>query len=239
MLDGFSGYQLRKQSDYEELEALRFNLFLLSITNEFAPPAKMTEQHKKGDFILASASPRRRKLLAQLGLSFIVVPSKLQEINQIGIKPHVQATYFAEAKAKEVADRHPDKWVLGADTIVILGQEILGKPADFNEASSMLSRLGGRSHCVITGICLVNASLEVVESEWVETKVFMRSLTVEDIEGYIRTGEPMDKAGAYGIQGIGGCLVQRIEGSYSNVVGLPLCETLELLRRHGVANPFK
>jgi len=209
------------------------------LNGEVVPPDKMTEHSKRGDFILASASPRRRELLAQLGLSFIVVPSELQEINQSGMRPHVHATYYAEAKAKEVADRYPNNWVLGADTIVILGQEILGKPVDFSEASSMLSRLGGRSHCVITGICLVNASLEVVESEWVETKVFMKSLTFEDIEGYIRTGEPMDKAGAYGIQGIGGCLVQRIEGSYSNVVGLPLCETLELLRRHGVADPFK
>jgi septum formation protein len=200
---------------------------------------KMTEKHKKGDFILASASPRRRELLGQLGLSFTVVPSRLQEINQSGMKPHVHATYFAEAKAKEVADRYPHKWVLGADTIVVLGQKILGKPADFTEASSMLSRLGGQRHRVITSICLVHASMEVMESEWVETKVFMRSLSVKDIKGYIRTGEPMDKAGAYGIQGIGGCLVQRIEGSYSNVVGLPLCETLELLRRHGVADPFK
>jgi septum formation protein len=199
----------------------------------------MTEDKKNVDFILASTSPRRRELLAQLGLSFNVVPSRLQEMNQSGMKPHVHASYFAEAKAKDVADRYPNKWVLGADTIVILGQEILGKPTDFSDASSMLSRLGGRSHSVITGVCLVNASLEVVESEWVETKVSMRSLTVEDIEGYIRTGEPMDKAGGYGIQGIGGCLVQRIEGSYSNVVGLPLCETLELLRRHGVADPFK
>jgi len=200
---------------------------------------KITEKEKKGDFILASASPRRQELLGQLGLSFIVVPSRLQEINQSGMKPHVHATYFAEAKAKEVADRYPHKWVLGADTIVVLGQEILGKPADFTEASSMLSRLGGQRHRVITSICLVHASMEVMESEWVETKVFMRSLSVKDIKGYIRTGEPMDKAGAYGIQGIGGCLVQRIEGSYSNVVGLPLCETLELLRRHGVADPFK
>ena len=199
----------------------------------------MTEKGEKADFILASASPRRRELLAQIGLSFIVVPSRLQEINQSGMKPHLHATYFAEAKARDVADRYPNRWVLGADTIVILGQEILGKPADPTEAFSILSRLAGRSHSVITGICLMHPAIEVVESEWVETKVFMRSLSAGDIEGYIRTGEPMDKAGAYGIQGIGGCLVQRIEGSYSNVVGLPLCETLELLRLHGVADPFK
>ena len=214
-------------------------LFTCLITCIETAKPKMIEKEKNADFVLASASPRRRELLAQLGLSFIVVPSKLQEINQSGMRPHVHATYFAEAKAKEVADRHPNQWVLGADTIVVLGQEILGKPTDFTEASSMLSRLGGQSHLVITSICLIHASMEVVESEWVETKVFMRSLSVEDIDGYIRTGEPMDKAGAYGIQGIGGCLIKRIEGSYSNVVGLPLCETLELLRRHGVADPFK
>jgi septum formation protein len=208
-------------------------------SGEIAAASKMTKNCKEGDFILASASPRRRKLLGQLGLSFFVVPSRLQETNQSGMKPLVHATYFAESKAKEVANRHPHNWVLGADTIVVLGEEILGKPADFTEASSMLSRLSGQSHRVITGICLVHASMEVVESHWVETKVFMTSLSAEDIEGYVRTGEPMDKAGAYGIQGIGGCLVKRIEGSYSNVVGLPLCETLELLRRHQVADLFK
>jgi septum formation protein len=198
----------------------------------------MIEEIKNADFILASASPRRRELLIQIGLSFLIVPSKIEEINQCGMEPHVHATHFAEAKAKEVANRHLDKWVLGADTIVVGGQDILGKPADFNEASSMLSRLAGRSHCVITAICLAHSGMQVVESESVETKVFMRDLSVQDIEGYIRTGEPMDKAGGYGIQGIGGCLIQRIEGSYSNVVGLPLCETLELLRRHGVVDPF-
>ena len=103
----------------------------------------------------------------------------------------------------------------------------------------MLSRLSGRSHLVITGVSLIHAEYGVEESQIVETKVFMRRLSAVDIEGYIATGEPMDKAGAYGIQGIGGCLVQRIEGSYSNVVGLPLCETVELLRRHRVADPFK
>lgn len=199
----------------------------------------MTKKGKNGDFILASASPRRRKLLGQLGLSFTVVPSRLKEVEESGMKPRMHATHFAESKAKEVAYRHPHKWVLGADTIVVLEEEILGKPADFTEASSMLSRLGGQSHSVITAICLVHKGMQVLESEWVETKVFMRSLSVEDIESYIRTGEPMDKAGAYGIQGIGGCLIQRIEGSYSNVVGLPLYETVELLRRHRVADPFK
>ena len=199
----------------------------------------MIEDTRNADFILASASPRRRELLKQLGISFVVVPSRLQETNQSGMKPLVHATYFAESKAKEVANRHPHNWVLAADTIVVLGEEILGKPVDFAEATSMLSRLSGQSHRVITGICLVHQSMEVMESEWVETKVYMRSLSAEDIEGYVRTGEPMDKAGAYGIQGIGGCLVKRIEGSYSNVVGLPLCETLELLRRYQVADPFR
>ena len=199
----------------------------------------MMEDTKNVDFILASASPRRRELLRQLGLSFFVVPSRLQETNQSGMKPLVHATYFAESKAKEVANRHPHNWVLAADTIVVLGEEILGKPVNFAKACSMLSRLSGQSHRVITGICLMHQSLEVMESEWVETMVFMRSLSAKDIAGYVRTGEPMDKAGAYGIQGIGGCLVKRIEGSYSNVVGLPLCETLELLRRYQVADPFR
>ncbi len=199
----------------------------------------MTRNEKKGDFILASGSPRRRELLSQLGLSFIVVPSRLREINQSGLKPHHHATYFAEAKANEVARRHSHEWVLAADTIVVVDQEILGKPADSSEATSMLTRLSGRDHRVITGICLVHGQRGVGQREWVETKVFMRQISPDDIAGYLRTGEPMDKAGAYAIQGIGGCLVQKIEGSYTNVVGLPLCETVELLRRHQVANPFK
>ena len=199
----------------------------------------MTKQKKKGDFILGSASPRRQELLRQVGLSFKVVPSRLQEVNQGDEEPHSHATYYAEEKAKEVAQRYNQEWVLAADTIVVIGEEILGKPADFNGAAAMLSRLSGRSHRVITGICLVHGQSGVTESDWVETTVFMRALSNEDIEGYIRTGEPMDKAGAYGIQGIGGCLIHRIEGSYSNVVGLPLYETVELLRRHRVADPFK
>ena len=103
----------------------------------------------------------------------------------------------------------------------------------------MLSRLSGRSHRVITGICLLHGQIGVEDSGFVETMVFMRALSTKDVEDYINTGEPMDKAGAYGIQGIGGCLIHRIEGSYSNVVGLPLYETVELLRRYRVVDPFK
>jgi len=198
----------------------------------------MNKNKKNEAFILASGSPRRRELLRQLGFSFKVIPSRLEETNQSGMEPRGHATYYAKEKAKEVAQRYPQEWVLAADTIVVVDEKILGKPVNFTEATAMLSRLSGRSHHVITGVCLLHAQCGVEESQAVETEVFMRRLGAADIEGYITTGEPMDKAGAYGIQGIGGCLVQRIEGSYSNVVGLPLCETVELLRRHRVANPF-
>ena len=198
----------------------------------------MNNNKKNEAFILASGSPRRRELLRQLGFSFTVIPSRLEETNQRGMEPRGHATYYAKEKAKEVAQRYPEQWVLAADTIVVVAEEIFGKPVNVTEATAMLSRLSGRSHHVITGVCLLHAQCGVEESQAVETEVFMRRLDTADIEGYIATGEPMDKAGAYGIQGIGGCLVQRIEGSYSNVVGLPLCETVELLRRHRVADPF-
>ncbi|GAG27880.1 unnamed protein product, partial [marine sediment metagenome] len=187
----------------------------------------MNNNKKNEAFILASGSPRRRELLRQLGFSFTVIPSRLEETNQRGMEPRGHATYYAKEKAKEVAQRYPEQWVLAADTIVVVAEEIFGKPVNVTEATAMLSRLSGRSHHVITGVCLLNAQCGVEESQAVETEVFMRRLDTADIEGYIATGEPMDKAGAYGIQGIGGCLVQRIEGSYSNVVGLPLCETVE------------
>jgi septum formation protein len=198
----------------------------------------MNKSNKNETFILASGSPRRRELLRQLKFSFTVIPSRLEETNQSGMEPRRHATHYAREKAKEVAQRYPQQWVLAADTIVVVDADILGKPVNVTEATAMLSRLSGRSHHVITAVCLLHSQCGVEESQAVETEVFMRRLGAADIEGYIATGEPMDKAGAYGIQGIGGCLIQRIEGSYSNVVGLPLCETVELLRRHRVADPF-
>jgi septum formation protein len=199
----------------------------------------MNKLNKNEAFILASDSPRRRELLHQLGFAFTVIPSSLEETNQSGMEPRGHATHYAKEKAKDVAQHHPQQWVLAADTIVVVDEEILGKPINITEARAMLARLSGRSHLVITGVSLIHADYGVEEGQAVATKVFMRKLGAADIKGYIATGEPMDKAGAYGIQGIGGCLIQRIEGSYSNVVGLPLCETVELLRRHGVADPFK
>jgi septum formation protein len=198
----------------------------------------MVTRSSKRLFILASASPRRRALLRQLGLSFRVAASRVEEINRSGMEPQGQAVYWARVKAEEVARRYPDDWVLGADTIVVLEGSILGKPAGATDAARMLSRLAGRTHEVITGLCLMRKRPPVREQLSVTTKVLMKRLTPEEIQGYIATGEPTDKAGAYGIQGIGGSLVERIEGSYSNVVGLPLCEAVELLRRHGVADPL-
>lgn len=192
-----------------------------------------------GDFILASASPRRRHLLRQVGLCFRVVPSKMKESNETVMEPWRHALYHAAAKANEVAQRYPEDWVLAADTIVVLGREILGKPTDPADAMAMLTRLSGQSHSVITGVCLTCGHEALEERVWVETTVFMKRLSSEELQGYLDTGEPMDKAGGYGIQGIGGCLIHRIEGSYSNVVGLPLYEAVELLRRHLVADPFR
>jgi len=199
----------------------------------------MVTESAKRAFILASASPRRRALLRQAGLSFRVIASRVEETNESAMEPHRHAAHWASVKAEEVSRRYPEDWVLGADTIVVLEGSILGKPADAADASRMLSRLSGRSHEVITGLCLLRQRPAGREQLSLETKVFMKRLTPEEIQGYIATGEPMDKAGAYGIQGVGGSLVERIEGSYSNVVGLPLCEAVELLRRHGVADPFR
>jgi septum formation protein len=198
----------------------------------------MVPRSPKRSFILASASPRRRALLRQIGLSFRVIPSRVEEVNRSAMEPRRHALHWATVKAEEVAHRYPDEWVLGADTIVVLEGTVLGKPADDPAAARMLSRLSGRGHEVITGLCLVSERAAVQEQLAVETKVFMKRFTPAEIQGYIATGEPMDKAGAYGIQGVGGCLVERIEGSYSNVVGLPICETVGLLRRHRVADPF-
>ena len=194
----------------------------------------MTATHTNAELILASASPRRKYLLEQAGLRFRVVPSPFDES---GVPPDEPARYvrrLAEAKAGEVAALHPGAWVIGADTIVAEGRRLLGKPASPEEAREMLARLSGRTHQVYTGFCIRREKERARFVDAVGTDVTFKTLSPTEIDWYIRSGEPFDKAGAYAIQGIGTFLVRRINGSYSNVVGLPVCEVVEILIREGV-----
>lgn len=187
--------------------------------------------------VLASASPRRKALLSSVGLTFEVVPSNSTESELCGAAPSAATQSWAKEKAGLVAESHSGKWVLAADTIVVLGDEILGKPRDANDAAIMLSKLNGRLHRVITGICLIRADRSYERMEAVETEVRFKQLSVAEIEAYVRTREPLDKAGGYGIQGLGAFMVDSICGSYTNVVGLPLCKTLNWLLDQQVIAP--
>lgn len=184
--------------------------------------------------ILASASPRRRELLQGLAPEFLVVPSRFEEKTG-GRTARETAGFFAQKKAEEVFGRYPDALVLGADTVVALGNEILGKPKDEADAARMLRLLSGKSHSVFTGICLVGKdenNRDVAVRDVVETRVTFSVLTEEFIARYVASGSPMDKAGAYGIQD--GGLVERYEGSYTNVVGLPTERLAELFEELGI-----
>jgi septum formation protein len=181
--------------------------------------------------ILASASPRRKMLLESIGLEVVVEPG---DVDESILAKESAATYVKRlslAKARTGASRHKNDrcLVIGADTVVVLDDEILGKPADKNHAFSMLTRLVNRTHEVLTGVCVINGSESRVEQFVVSTMVSFGQCKVESILDYIASGEPFDKAGAYAIQGIGGKFVRKIEGSYSNVVGLPLYETWQVL----------
>jgi septum formation protein len=185
-------------------------------------------------FILASKSPRRRYLLEQAGLCFTVIPSSVDES---AFPPSVSDDYvrsLAQAKAEDIAARHPAAWVLGADTIVRIGEAILGKPRSREEARNMLRRLSGQTHQVLTGYAICCRDRGRSFSETVITDVTFKELTAAEIEWYIHTREPFDKAGAYAIQGLGTFLVKRIKGSYTNVVGLPVCEVIAFFIREGI-----
>ena len=171
-------------------------------------------------WILASASPRRKELLRLIHPDFTVVPSDAEEILPDDISPERAPEYLASLKARAVAQKYPDDLVIGADTAVILGRRIYGKPADAEDARQMLSQLSGREHKVITGCCLCCRGRERVFSQ--KTLVRFFPLTAEEIDRYVATGEPMDKAGAYGIQEQGALLVDTVLGDYFNVVGLPV-----------------
>jgi septum formation protein len=184
--------------------------------------------------ILASASPRRKYLLEQAGLSIEVIPSAVDEDAVAEPDPAARVQQLAAAKAKAAADRHPERWVIGADTVVVIDGKILGKPASEDDARRMLRRLGGRTHQVYTGYAVVCAARGKRFCEAVCTDVRFKDLNEHEIAWYVSTGEPFDKAGAYAIQGIGTFLVKSINGSYTNVVGLPVCEVIERLIAEGV-----
>jgi len=182
--------------------------------------------------VLASASPRRRELLSGLGVPFEVRPADVPEVRRPGEEPARFAARLAREKATAVA--RPGEWVLGADTIVVVDEEILGKPADAADARRMLALLSGRAHHVLTAVALIGPGGELAGELVGDTVVEFRDLTGEEIADYVAGGEPMDKAGAYAIQGGAGRFVRRTEGSYSNVVGLPVEEVAELLARCGL-----
>ena len=180
--------------------------------------------------ILASASPRRRVMLAKLGLDFTIDAAQADERVRTGERAADFVLRVARDKAAIVAGRHPGAWTLAADTAVVLQGEILGKPAHPPEARRMLSRLAGRTHEVWTGFCLTSPRRpEQTHSQAVRTEVRFSPLTPAMINAYVRTGDPLDKAGAYGIQSLAGFMVEEISGSYSNVVGLPLSEVIARL----------
>ena len=180
-----------------------------------------------GNLVLASGSPRRRQLLEMLGISVLVQPSAVQEIRLPREAPAAYARRLARDKARAV----PGELVLGADTIVVVDDEVLEKPADVEDAVRMLTRLQGRRHEVITAICLVANGREYEAAD--VSAVFFRPVTPEFLRAYVATGEPMDKAGAYGIQGYGAALVERVEGDFFGVMGLPIRLVLDLLAEAG------
>ena len=187
--------------------------------------------------ILASSSPRRKRLLKQIGIPFQALPSNLDE-NGIAAGSPIGPADLAVKKAEAIHLESPDNWIVGADTVVVLGEAFLGKPKDQEDARSMLLQLSGKAHKVITGFCLLDPDRETVHTEEITTLVRVKKLTEQEIVGYIMTGEPFGKAGAYGIQGVGAFMVESISGSYSNVVGLPLCALVKALCRTGALKTF-
>ncbi len=184
------------------------------------------------DIVLASQSPRRQELLRQVGVSFRVIPSNVDEQVTHPMRPGEMVEHLARSKAREVAGRVPGALVIGADTIVVVDGEVLGKPGDREEAAAMLRRLSGREHQVMTGVAVIHGERELVAHE--VTTVRFSPLTEDQIRRYVESGEPMDKAGAYGIQGRAAALIHSIEGDYFNVVGLPLNRTVQMLAQFGV-----
>lgn len=194
----------------------------------------------KGDvmqrLILASSSPRRKELLENLHLTFEISSSNVDESFSPDLTPEEAVKILASRKARFVADKEPDAFVIGSDTVVVHGGEILGKPDDQQEALAMLKKLSGKTHSVYTGVSIISPEQEILFFE--KTDVVFWELSQEEMDAYISSGEPFDKAGGYGIQGFGSILVREIKGDYFSVVGLPVSRTVRELRHAGYVLPY-
>jgi len=186
-----------------------------------------------GRFILASASARRIELLSLLGLRFEIMPSNVDEKFMKGEAPRDHVLRLSEEKAKMASALHPEAWVMGADTIVIINGDVLGKPRTPDEAKEMLGRLSGQIHKVFTGFTVARKSADILIRDAVESSVRFREIPEDEMAWYIRSQEPYDKAGGYAVQGMGAFFIKEIYGSYTNVMGLPLCEVVDVLKRIG------
>ena len=186
--------------------------------------------------VLASGSPRRRELLTLVGITHEVIPADIDERYLPGELPRAHAERLAREKAATIADREPDAVVIGSDTIVVVDDEVLGKPRDQDHAAHMLRQQSGRSHRVITAVAAAFRGTMLADVE--EVDVTFRTLRDDEIMRYIATGEPMDKAGAYGIQGFGATIVERVEGDYFAVMGLPLNRLARLIERIALRYDF-
>ncbi len=186
------------------------------------------------EIILASASPRRKELLRLTGLAFKVVPSNYEEDMTLQLTPRRLACFLSAKKAEDVAQRCPDALIIAADTFIDLGGHLLGKPRTTAGAKQMLRSLSNRAHEVITGFTVLDATSGVRVSRAVSTKVYFRKLANREIDAYVASGEPMDKAGSYAIQGLGSVIIKKIDGDYFNVIGLPLNALVSALRKFGV-----
>ena len=184
-------------------------------------------------FILASVSPRRKELLKGMGIEFDVIPSGIDEKFLNGETPRDHVLRLSKEKSSAVSRNNPDAWVLGADTVVIIVGEVIGKPGTQNEARAMLARLSGREHQVITGFTIVNKSADVMITDAVESFVIFKEISEDEMNWYVKTKEPYDKAGGYAVQGMAAFFIREIRGSYTNVVGLPLTEVVTALKRVG------
>jgi septum formation protein len=193
----------------------------------------MTSVTVSGKFILASASPRRIELLSLMGLQFDIIPGNVDESFLNGETPKEHVLRLSVEKARKTSVQYPDAWVMGADTIVAINGEVLGKPRTSDEAKEMLGKLSGQTHTVYTGFTLMKKSADIVISEAVDSSVRFRLIPEDEMSWYVALEEPYDKAGGYAVQGMGAFFIREICGSYTNVMGLPLCEVVDVLKRVG------